>query len=57
MDIQLPSEIDIKGNNLRHQIRTVETSLQLYSALRTERLALLDQYKREVIDRNIQIDE
>lgn len=49
MDIQLPPEIDIDGNNLRLQIRTVENSLQKYASIKAERMAQLEQYKREVI--------
>lgn len=48
MDIQLPPEIDIEGNNLRLQIRTVENCLKKYAAIKADRLAALEQYKREV---------
>lgn len=48
MDIQLPPEIDIEGNNLRLQIRTVENCLKKYAAIKSDRLAALEQYKREV---------
>lgn len=48
MDIQLPPEIDIEGNNMRLQIRTVENCLQKYASIKADRLAQLEQYRREV---------